>query len=810
MLITDNETDLSPKLTDGYIEISKRKLGRQSIDTPSKFDLSPPSNPSNIGLSPNGVIKYDYNSFNNIEINDPHNLSNEFISVYDENIQSEPKNRNHHDATNKVRFKSPPRVSSPLLMDGLDGYVEMKSVIPSFDNTINYYHNDNKNNDINIERNSDSSDEDSITNYSEYNTSNTYNNSRPNRFHNYANGISNPILAERNNKRRLRRHSMTASLVDPLYSRDVIKISNEDLATLETADNIITMYPGLVWTNRANSIDSETSLQRINQNNNYSYSNFKIFSNMYANIYKFFSKTSNPVTSPSTINQLDTSNQQIDTKDSIIDKDNHNYRNRTYSSASDNDMNFYNNITLDRTESNLSQESLYLSSSSANTSTNNLINETVAKSSPLLPTDKAVRSLKKSSSKRSNKANGIIYTSLKDIARSQSNPPPVDKTLLNSLRKRLAVTRNKSNSHDIVTTQVIKTNNNDSNNTTVTSSDSQPSPDIGITSDNHENLTSFVQLNTVDSNATFDKSDSVDNSNIKLKQSTNISINKEVVDSYQNNVNIDIQQENDFQDFPLQTSIDISDDLLDGLEVDAIRTRTRSSSFSSSDSGSDDYYDYSNQTINSSTGNSTVNSPRKISVASGSFKSLICSIRKLLSMPVYSNLLGAMTCLYFTVTGVQYWGTAYLSVGLHAPLAVVQTLFILCTATGPTFGVFFGGWLIDVLGGYRGIRQRVVALELCCFFGVLGCLFTIPISLLSNIYAVTFFLWLVLFCGAAILPACSGMLVSIVPRRYRPLSSSISLVVFNLFGYSASLLLSGYLMQILEEASYECNQLYRF
>ena len=42
----------------------------------------------------------------------------------------------------------------------------------------------------------------------------------------------------------------------------------------------------------------------------------------------------------------------------------------------------------------------------------------------------------------------------------------------------------------------------------------------------------------------------------------------------------------------------------------------------------------------------------------------------------------------------------------------------------------------------------------------------------------------------------SGIVVSIVPRRHRPVSSSLSLVVFNLFGYFLSLVLSGYLMQV--------------
>ena len=146
---------------------------------------------------------------------------------------------------------------------------------------------------------------------------------------------------------------------------------------------------------------------------------------------------------------------------------------------------------------------------------------------------------------------------------------------------------------------------------------------------------------------------------------------------------------------------------------------------------------------------------------------------------------------------------------------------------------------------------RLIVLFPPAFF---GCLFATPVTFLSNVYGMVSFLWLVLFCGGAVLPACSGdflvlafssvwwlvismrlsmwlsmclsvslsmclpaspllnpsphsphptpphhhsvgIIVSIVPRRHRPVSSSLSLVVFNLLGYFFSLVLSGYLMQ---------------
>ncbi|RYH19909.1 MFS transporter [archaeon] len=181
----------------------------------------------------------------------------------------------------------------------------------------------------------------------------------------------------------------------------------------------------------------------------------------------------------------------------------------------------------------------------------------------------------------------------------------------------------------------------------------------------------------------------------------------------------------------------------------------------------------------------------------GHKKSWWKSVKALLCLPVYRNLLGAMSALYFTVTGVQYWGTKYLLISLHAPLLLVNVLFVLCAATGPVLGVFFGGYIIDVFGGYKGYKKRVSALKLVCTLGLIGCVCTLPITFLDNIYPVVLCLWLVLFFGGSSLPACAGILVSVVPRHHRPTSASLSLVVFNMCGYCLSLILSGLLMQVL-------------
>ena len=89
--------------------------------------------------------------------------------------------------------------------------------------------------------------------------------------------------------------------------------------------------------------------------------------------------------------------------------------------------------------------------------------------------------------------------------------------------------------------------------------------------------------------------------------------------------------------------------------------------------------------------------------------------------------------------------------------------------------------------------------------GGLGFLIACLLCVVSSIWTFTPLLFLLLFTGGATLPACSGIVVSSVPRRHRTLSSSVSLVVFNLFGYCMSLVLSGYAMQAVSSFYPQCD-----
>lgn len=176
----------------------------------------------------------------------------------------------------------------------------------------------------------------------------------------------------------------------------------------------------------------------------------------------------------------------------------------------------------------------------------------------------------------------------------------------------------------------------------------------------------------------------------------------------------------------------------------------------------------------------------------GSFRD---GLVELAHIPIFGLIVGGLTAVYFVVTGVQYWSTIFMIKSLHASKYLVNGLFVVIAGTGPIFGVFYGGWLIDRYGGYIGVEQRAKSLGICMVLGITAFGISAVTTFFNDIYITAAFLWLLLFFGGSILPACTGIFISVVPAEHRALASSLSVMVFNLFGYSLSPYLTGLMME---------------
>lgn len=157
------------------------------------------------------------------------------------------------------------------------------------------------------------------------------------------------------------------------------------------------------------------------------------------------------------------------------------------------------------------------------------------------------------------------------------------------------------------------------------------------------------------------------------------------------------------------------------------------------------------------------------------------------------------------MTGIQYWGFKYFATAFPTTSIETSYWFIVCAITAPTSGIFFGGYITDRNGGYQGRSEWMATLKMCVIAGSIACISAIPITFLTSFYLALCCLWVLLFFGASILPVTSLILINIVPRELRPISSSLSMVVFNSFGYCLSLILSGWFMQYIASYYRSCH-----
>ncbi|KAF8821108.1 transporter, major facilitator family protein [Cardiosporidium cionae] len=171
------------------------------------------------------------------------------------------------------------------------------------------------------------------------------------------------------------------------------------------------------------------------------------------------------------------------------------------------------------------------------------------------------------------------------------------------------------------------------------------------------------------------------------------------------------------------------------------------------------------------------------------FMALLCN-------PLYIIITLGMSNLYFVFTGIQFWVTEYMIDVLKQPKLTVVYRSAICFLTAPTLGIWFGGYICDLCGGYRGGQQKK-AVKVATVFAGLAAFFACLATQFDSLLPFTILLWFCVFFGASLAPAAVGIVLSCVPPHYRSLSSAVSQLAYNLFGWSAAPLLSGIVMEII-------------
>ena len=151
------------------------------------------------------------------------------------------------------------------------------------------------------------------------------------------------------------------------------------------------------------------------------------------------------------------------------------------------------------------------------------------------------------------------------------------------------------------------------------------------------------------------------------------------------------------------------------------------------------------------------------------------------------------------MTGIQVWITKYLEKAVRADYGTIIWMFTLTSATAPTLGVFFGGWLCERLGGYRGEEGLARSSKLVCCFALLAVGSAAPAGFYRDLNTIIALIWLLLFWGGAIMPTATGLILSSVPVSLRSFSSAVSMFLYNMLGYALGATLPGFIQTKIQE-----------
>ncbi len=171
----------------------------------------------------------------------------------------------------------------------------------------------------------------------------------------------------------------------------------------------------------------------------------------------------------------------------------------------------------------------------------------------------------------------------------------------------------------------------------------------------------------------------------------------------------------------------------------------------------------------------------------------ILQAKYVITNSVYLSVICALCSIYFIVTGIQFWMTAYLIEVIEGDPVHVVIIFSFTTVTAPLSGVLIGGTISDKFGGYKG-KNSIKAIKMCAAFGFISFVFSFPLCFIFSFFYITVLLWAFLFFGAAIVPIATGISISAVRKECQVTSSSLSQLFFNLFGFFLSPILTGFIM----------------
>ncbi len=168
------------------------------------------------------------------------------------------------------------------------------------------------------------------------------------------------------------------------------------------------------------------------------------------------------------------------------------------------------------------------------------------------------------------------------------------------------------------------------------------------------------------------------------------------------------------------------------------------------------------------------------------------STKKLLRIPTYWTLLGALTFSFFTIGGTSFWLPSYFGDTFQLSTGKAGTISGVVLVSGGLIGTVLGGWLADYVQKRRPEGRLFVAM--------LGFLIGAPLVLVA-LFITNLPLFIIMFIVAAtFLSFCTGPLNAVIQDIIKPelraTAVGFSLLFAHLLGDAASPSLIGLIAQL--------------
>lgn len=123
---------------------------------------------------------------------------------------------------------------------------------------------------------------------------------------------------------------------------------------------------------------------------------------------------------------------------------------------------------------------------------------------------------------------------------------------------------------------------------------------------------------------------------------------------------------------------------------------------------------------------------------------------------------------------------------------LVNSMFSFDSITGPISGCILAGIITQRVGGYDSFNANYVIFVAAVF----GSTSSLLVPHLDNFWVLAGVIWVVLFCGGALVPVITGMILSSVNEGLRSFANSNTTTYVNLFGYLPAPIIYGYLTTV--------------